>query len=77
MTGRTYSVLRSRRQSQKTIETVVDTGMSWEAADRKRNERDDAERKAHPELSSWTRDLYIVRLEEREASNPISAAARL
>jgi hypothetical protein len=77
MIGRTYSILRSSRQNQKTVETVVDTGMSWEAADSKRNKRDAAERKAHPEKSSWTRDLFIVRMEELEAVNPTPAVAHI
>lgn len=70
MTGRTYSILRSSRQGQKTVETVVDTGLSWEKADSTRNGYDEAERKAHPEKTSWTRDLFIVRMEQTDPVLP-------
>lgn len=63
MTGRTYSIIRSSRQSQRTVETVVETGLSWEAADSERNKLADADRAENPLKSSWTRDVFVVQME--------------
>lgn len=63
MTGRTYSILRSSRQTGKTVETVVETGLSWEVADKQRDCLAEAEREATPMKSSWTRDQFEVRME--------------
>jgi hypothetical protein len=64
MTGRTYSIIRSSRQSQKTIETVLETGLCWEDADSQRNELAEADRAANPLKSCWTRDVFVVQLEK-------------
>jgi hypothetical protein len=63
MEGRTYRIVRSSRPSQKTVETTIETGLSWEVADKKRNELGEAYRAANPLKSSWTRDLFIVQME--------------
>lgn len=64
MTDRTYSIIRSRRRSQKTVETIVATGLSWADADSQRNAMAEADRAAHPTESSWTRDVFVVQLEK-------------
>ena len=63
MTGRTYSIIRSSRQSQKTVKTLVETGLSWEAADSKRDELAAVDRAENPHKSSWTRDVFVVQME--------------
>jgi hypothetical protein len=69
VTGKTYSIIRSHREAvrARTIETVVETGLSWEAADSQRNELQQAERDANPLKSSWTMDIFIVRMEVGDA----------
>jgi hypothetical protein len=57
-----YSIIRSHRDKT-TTETVVETGLTWEDADAKRDILSCAETTAHPEKSCWTRDVFVVRLE--------------
>jgi hypothetical protein len=61
--GRTYSIIKSSRKAQKTVETVVETGLDWDTADSKRNKLDEIEREKEPLKRSWTRDLHLVRME--------------
>jgi hypothetical protein len=63
MTGRTYSIIRSSRKGQKTIETVLETGLTWELADSRRNAIAAAYREANPRKSSWSGDLFNVQME--------------
>jgi hypothetical protein len=63
MTGRTYSIIRSSRKNQKIVETVLETGLSWEAADSQRNELAEADRAENSLKSSWTRDVFVVQME--------------
>jgi hypothetical protein len=67
MQGRTYSIVRSSRKAQKTIETVLETGLSWEDADSQRNELAEADRAANPLKSCWVRDVFVVQMEKLNA----------
>lgn len=61
---RTYSILRSHRGPDRDErEDLIESGLSWDVADAKRERLDEAEERAHPEQTSWTRDLFLVRLE--------------
>lgn len=63
MTGKTYSILRSRRVDGKTVETVIETGLTWEVADSKRDKIAQEDRDKYPLRSSWVRDMFEVRME--------------
>jgi len=63
MEGRTYSIIRSSRKNRKTVETVMETGLGWDAADSQRNEIAAAYRAANPLKSSWSGDVFIVQME--------------
>jgi hypothetical protein len=63
MEGRSYSIIRSSRQSERTIETVLETGLVWELADTRRNTLADAGRAANPLKSCWSRDVFVVQME--------------
>lgn len=69
--GKTYSILRSRRDhvQSRTIDTVVESGLSWEDADRKRDSLNEIERKANPLKSCWTRDVFIVQMEASDGAS--------
>lgn len=60
---RSYAILRSSRWSGTTVETVIEGGLNWEAADAKRNVLTASEAELHPDQTSWTRDLFIVQME--------------
>jgi hypothetical protein len=68
MTGRTYSIIRSSRKSQKTVETILETGLSWEEADSQRNDLAEADRAANPLKSCWVRDVFVVQMENTNAA---------
>jgi hypothetical protein len=54
-----YRVMRSINPPKGNwIEKVEATGLDWEAAKRKEAELDAAEQKAHPNQTSWTRDIF-------------------
>jgi hypothetical protein len=63
MTGRTYSIIRCSRKVQKTMETVLETGLAWKTADSTREKLAEADRAANPGKSSWVRDMFEVRIE--------------
>ncbi len=63
MTGRTYSIIRSSRRCQKTVNTVLEQGLSWETADSRRNQLAANDRAEHPLRSSWSRDVFVVQME--------------
>lgn len=63
MIGRTYSIIRSSRKSQKTVRTVIESGLSWEEADSKRDKLAEIDREANPLKSCWTRDVFLVEME--------------
>lgn len=63
MEGKTYSIIRNIRYGTDEIETVIASGLSWPMADNTRNELRDAYRKENPEKSSWTGEIFIVRME--------------
>lgn len=63
MIGRTYSIIRSSRPGRKTVETILETGHTWEVADRRRNVMTDEYRLLNPGKSSWSSDLFEVRME--------------
>jgi hypothetical protein len=62
--GRTYNVIRSHRGKDRIREEVVEAGLDWDAADAKRNQLNEAERRAHPDQTSWMRDLFLVQREK-------------
>lgn len=47
----------------KTHEAVIESGLCWDEADSKRNQLQKAERDANPLKTSWTMDIFILRLE--------------
>jgi len=59
----TYSIIRTNRETGKTVETIVASGLDWKTADQQRNSLDQIE-SAKPSHSSWIGNLHIVRLEE-------------
>jgi hypothetical protein len=74
---RRYSVIKSHRgRDLKVWEKVVATDLSLEDARRKERELNDTERAAHPELSSWTRDLFFIQLEDADKHHAICQARR-
>jgi hypothetical protein len=65
MIGRTYSIVRSHRDNDGEWEKIVDSGLDWNTAKARAEELSEAERRAHPEKTSWTRDLFIPQLEKQ------------
>ena len=63
MEGKTYSIIRNMRYGTDEIETVVASGLSWPVADAQRNELSAAYRKENPGKSSWSGEIFIVRME--------------
>ncbi len=65
---RTYSVIRSINQKDYRGTRVVRSGLDLESARRLVGELDANEHKAHPELTSWTRDIFYCELEKPKGS---------
>jgi hypothetical protein len=60
---RRYSVIHNQRPNSQSIETVVASGLTWDAATAKRKQLQDAEKLANPGKSSWTIDIFTIQLE--------------
>lgn len=60
----TYSVIRSSNptKGEKTT-TVQAEGLSWEAAKQLRDKLQKEENEKHPNLTSWTKDIFFCELE--------------
>jgi hypothetical protein len=58
-----YSILRSKRTGSRSIETVVESGLSWDIANIRRERLTELEIAAQPTKTSWTRDIFIIKLE--------------
>lgn len=70
---RTYSVIRGEHPAAgEWTQSVVETGLTFEAARASQAARDRAERLLHPERSSWTATHHHIQLEE-----PSTAAVEL
>lgn len=65
LAARRYRIVRSNRN----LQVPVDSGLTWDAAKLRASELNEAERKAHPELDSWTRDIFFPQM-ETPAWNP-------
>lgn len=63
MTQRTYSIIRNRRIAGRSLDTVIESGLSWETASSKREELQLAERRANPMKTSWSMDIFNIQLE--------------
>lgn len=62
---RSYQVIRSiNPKNGKWHNKVEATGLDWEAAKKLEDELTLAERKAHPDRTSWTRDVFYCELEK-------------
>ncbi len=69
-TARTYSIIKSKRDGRKENRSLVASGLSWEDADKRRDELQAIERRANPHLTSWTIALYLVELETDGRARP-------
>ena len=63
MTGRTYSIVKGSGKSSKTVEVVLESGLTWEVADSRCNQIAAADRAENPLKSSWARDVFVVQME--------------
>lgn len=64
MIGHTYSVVRNHRgKDGDEWDRVVESGLSFEAAQKREAALNQAEIAAHPEQTCWVRDLFWILLE--------------
>lgn len=69
MIGATYSIIRSHRGPNSDIwEKAVESGLDWETAKARSEELNSAEILAHPEMTSWVRDLFYPQMEKNGES---------
>jgi hypothetical protein len=59
----TYRVIRSINGIKRT-EKVEASCLSWKDAKRKSEQLSEVERKAHPELTCWMRDIFCCEVEK-------------
>jgi hypothetical protein len=63
--ARTYSIVRHHRDLDGEWEKVVESGIiGYKSASAKSEALNETERKLHPTKTSWSRDLFIPRLEK-------------
>lgn len=63
---RTYEVIRSSRTPAGAKETVERTGLTHPQASAEREKLQEVERLAHPGQTSWTYDIFSIRLESEQ-----------
>jgi hypothetical protein len=61
---RRYRILRNHRGAGQTTESVLATGLTWDEAERHREDLNAAERASNPQLSCWTRDVFVIEMEQ-------------
>lgn len=60
---RTYSIIRSARPGNKTIKTVVASGLGYDQAHKLTDQLQKEWCAANPGYSCWTMDLFLLQLE--------------
>jgi hypothetical protein len=60
-----YDVIRNRRDQSGSHDEIVVRGLTLEAARQKATELQADYRNANPEKTSWTCDLFMIRLDEK------------